>query len=131
MSNGSAAQVLLLRMQDLLDFGVAADLSDTELLDRFLHHRGNSGEAAFRALVARHGPMVLRVCFQALRDEHEAEDAFQATFLVLARRAGSIRRRHSVPSWLFGVACRAAARIRAERARRREYESRNQERSAA
>ncbi len=66
--------------------------------------------AAFEGLVNRHGPMVRSVCRSMLRDPHEADDAFQATFLVLARRAGAIRRRDAVGSWLYGiVACRVAA----------------------
>ena len=84
--------------------------------------RDGSSEAAFEVLVRRHGPMVLRVCRNVLKDWNDAEDAFQATFLVLARRCGSIRRRDSVESWLFGVACRVAARARVEAARRRAVE---------
>jgi RNA polymerase sigma factor (sigma-70 family) len=81
--------------------------TDGELLRRFVADRD---AAAFEALLRRHGPMVLGVCRRALRDAHRAEDAFQATFLVLVRRAGSIRRRESVGSWLHGVARRVAAR---------------------
>src|SRR5262249_9142597 len=79
------------------------DLSDGALLERFLTQRD---EAAFETLLERHGPMVLAVCRRVVgeRDGHAAEDAFQATFLVLARRAGSIRKQASVGSWLFGVA---------------------------
>ena len=102
--------------------GSAVGLSDRDLLERFLHSGREFGEDAFTALVERHGPMVLRVCKQALRDSHAAEDAFQATFLVLARQARSIRQRDSVESWLFGVAIRAAGRIRVLEARRRRYE---------
>src|SRR5262249_37603779 len=100
-------------------------------LEWFLRDRDACGETAFAALVERHGPMVLRVCKEALSDPHSAEDALQATFLVLARQAGTIRKRTSVSSWLFGVARRAAARFRMEEARRRRYESRSAERSAA
>ena len=89
-------------------------MSDSELLDRFMRCNDEVGEAAFRALVERHGPMVFRVCTQALNDQHAAEDAMQVTFLVLARQAGMIRKRPSLSSWLFGVARRAAARIRME-----------------
>ena len=80
---------------------------------------GRRSEAAFEALVDRHGAMVLRVCRQVLGDEHESQDASQATFLVLARRAGSIGRRESVASWLHGVALRVAAKARLANARRR------------
>src|SRR5262249_368681 len=70
-------------------------------------------EGAFAALLARHGPMVLGVCRRVLRHTQDAEDAFQATFLVLARKAGAIGRREALGGWLYGVACRVAARARA------------------
>jgi polysaccharide biosynthesis/export protein len=117
--------VALLRdIQTLYDAGTVAGLSDRELLERFTRARDGSSEAAFEVLVRRHGPMVLRVCRGALKDWNDAEDAFQATFIILARRCGSIRRRDSVESWLFGVACRVAARARVEAARRRVVEER-------
>src|SRR5262245_1670981 len=96
-----------------------ADLSDGALLERFLAHRQ---EAAFEALVQRHGPMVLGVCQRATGDSHAAEDAFQATFLVLARRAASIHNQASVGSWLYGVAQRIARRARAQAAAQRDRE---------
>ncbi len=99
------------RLQTLFDAGRAADLTDGELLERFVATRD---EAAFEVLVTRHGPMVLRVCSSVLRDRDEAEDAFQAVFLVLVRRAGSIRSRGSIASWLYGVASRVSARARVE-----------------
>jgi RNA polymerase sigma factor (sigma-70 family) len=77
---------------------------------------------AFTVLVERHGPMVWRVCRRVLTDPHEAEDAFQATFLVLARQARSIRNRDSVASWLYGVALRVARAARSAAARRRRHE---------
>ena len=86
--------------------------------------RDASAEAAFEVLVLRHGPMVLRVCRNLLRDPNDAQDAFQATFLVLVRRSGSIRKLESVGGWLYGVACRVAARARVESARRRAAEER-------
>jgi RNA polymerase sigma factor (sigma-70 family) len=92
--------------------------SDGQLLDRFLQNRD---EAAFAALVQRHGQMVLSVCRNLLQDFHDAEDAFQATFLVLALKAKNIRKRASVGSWLYGVACRIAARARSRAGRRREH----------
>src|SRR5271168_5121338 len=90
--------------------GVVGDLTDGQLLERFIAGRDESAEAGFAALVERHAPMVLRVCQQILGDAHDAEDAFQATFLVLARRAGSVRKRESVASWLYGIAQRVARR---------------------
>jgi RNA polymerase sigma factor (sigma-70 family) len=105
--------------------GVQSGLTDAQLLEQFLTRRGEGGEAAFTALVERHGPMVLRVCGDVLGDGADAEDAFQATFLALVRSGGSIRKRDSVQSWLFGVARRIAvlARHDAARARRRERDA--------
>jgi RNA polymerase sigma factor (sigma-70 family) len=79
--------------------------------------------AAFEALVRRHGPVVLATCRGVLRHEHDAEDAFQTTFLVLARRAGSLRSGDRLGPWLHRVAVRASERARAEAARRREREA--------
>jgi RNA polymerase sigma factor (sigma-70 family) len=90
------------------------DLSDTQLLQRFLDERD---ESAFALLVQRHGPLVLGVCRRLLRDNHDADDAFQATFLVLACRAASIRRAESMASFLYGTACRIARRLRLQKAR--------------
>src|SRR5438046_1248130 len=81
----------------------SAELTDEALLQRFLDRRE---EAAFEALLARHGAMVLSVCERVLRDPHAAEDAFQATFLVLALQAASIRKHQALASWLYGVAYR-------------------------
>jgi RNA polymerase sigma factor (sigma-70 family) len=108
-------------LRRLAEAGAGRDLSDGELLDRF---RGGGEEVAFALLVQRHGSMVLGVCRRVLNDEHAAEDAFQATFLVLARKAGDIRRRASVASWLYGVARRIAAKAKVEAARRRRREQR-------
>jgi RNA polymerase sigma factor (sigma-70 family) len=93
-------------------------VSDGELIERFRARRDEIGERAFEALVARHGSMVMGVCRSVLEDPGDAHDAFQATFLVLARRAGSIRNRESVGSWLYGVAVRVARRGRVEVIRR-------------
>jgi RNA polymerase sigma factor (sigma-70 family) len=94
---------------------------DTDLLQRFVRQRD---EEAFAALVKRHGPVVLGVCRRVLHQAQDAEDVFQATFLVLARKAGSIRRRESVGSWLHGIAYRLACKARADAARRRRLEPR-------
>ena len=90
--------------------GEAAQVGDGELLDRFIARRD---EAAFEVLVHRHGPMVLGVCRRTLRNPHDAEDAFQATFLVLVKKASTIRPREMVGNWLYGVACRTAMKARA------------------
>jgi RNA polymerase sigma factor (sigma-70 family) len=95
------------------------DATDRALLERFA--RGQDG-AAFKALVQRHGPMVLGVCRRILVCEQDAEDAFQATFLILVRRAGDIKDPELLGSWLYGVASRTATKARARGARRREHE---------
>jgi RNA polymerase sigma factor (sigma-70 family) len=97
-------------------------LTDGELLERFVHRRE---EAAFAALVQRHGPMVLSVCRRVLRHNHDAEDAFQATFLVLTKKAHRLHRPELLANWLYGVAYRTAlhARQRADRRREREKEA--------
>src|SRR5262245_8040969 len=94
-------------------------LGDAELLESFLTRQD---EAAFGALVRRHGPMVLGVCRWVLGHAQDAEDAFQATFLVLARKAGSLGQRDLVGNWLYGVAYRTARDARARNARRRARE---------
>ncbi len=94
-------------------------LNDGQLLEWFVHHRE---EAAFAALVRRHGPMVLSVCRRVLRNSHDAEDAFQATFLVLAEKAPSVRQPELLANWLYGVAYRTALHARRRASRRSERE---------
>ena len=107
----------------LLDAGPVAGLDDGPLLERFAARQGDAAEAAFAALVARHGPMVRRVCRKLLDDPHDADDAFQATFLVLARKARSIQRPERLANWLYGTAHRASKKLRADLARRRRHEA--------
>jgi RNA polymerase sigma factor (sigma-70 family) len=86
-----------------------AGMTDGQLLESFL---AQHDEAAFESLLRRHGPMVLGVCYRILRNQHDAEDAFQATFLVFARKASSVRPRERIANWLHGVAHRTALKAR-------------------
>jgi RNA polymerase sigma factor (sigma-70 family) len=97
------------------------DAPDRQLLERFA---ASHDEAAFAVLLKRHGPMVLGVCQSVLHDWHDAEDVFQAAFLILARKAGSIHRREAVSAWLYRVAYHLAVKAQAGAARRRIYEQR-------
>src|SRR5687768_15824416 len=91
-------------------------MTDGQLLGCFIARRE---EAAFEVLVRRHGPMVLGLCLRVLRDPHDAEDAFQATFLVLVRKAASVVPRELVGNWLYGVAYRTALKAKAMNSKRR------------
>src|SRR5262245_3951450 len=113
---------LVLRQVRRLAEGVEpAGATDGQLLEKF---RARQEEAAFAALLYRHGPMVWGVARRVLRHEQDAEDVFQATFLLLAKKAGSIRRRESVGSWLYGVAYRLALEARGQGARRQAHQRR-------
>jgi RNA polymerase sigma factor (sigma-70 family) len=115
---------VLRHIQFAFEDGTVTGLTDRELVERFAASGPPGGEVAFAALVRRHGPMVLRVCRGVLRNHQDAQDAFQATFLILARKAGSVWVRDSVGPWLYGVACRVAACSKAAAARRRRHERR-------
>ncbi|HEV3261598.1 MAG TPA: sigma-70 family RNA polymerase sigma factor [Gemmataceae bacterium] len=103
----------LQHLRQLIRQGAAGELPDTELLERFV---GQRDEAAFEVLVWRHGPMVLSLCQRLLHNAHDAEDVLQATFLTLARKAGSIRKRESLGSLLYKVAYRIALHAKARAA---------------
>ena len=109
------------QFQKLLTGGTVCGLTDDQLLARFISHRD---DAAFEALMERHGPMVLSVCRGVLKDPNDAQDAFQATFLVLVRKAGSIRAGASLASWLYRVAYNMAIQFNTDTARRQRMERR-------
>jgi RNA polymerase sigma factor (sigma-70 family) len=109
---------LVRQFRVLFEAGTVAGLTDGQLLERFLDRRSEAGEIAFEALVSRHGPMVLGVCRRALADPNDAADAFQATFLILVRKAHSIRVGDSLGPWIYGVSRKVAARARIEASRR-------------
>jgi len=116
------ANVVLKHIRTLVTAQTSDRLPDGQLLRRYTSERD---EAAFGELVRRHGPLVLGVCRRVLHNLHDAEDAFQATFLVLARKAGSVRPRHMVANWLHGVAHRTAlkSRVAAAKCQQREGEA--------
>jgi RNA polymerase sigma factor (sigma-70 family) len=126
---GNAQMDLVLRhLHTLVAKEKGRQLPDRQLLERFLAERD---EAAFAELVKRHGPMVLNVCQSVLRHREDAEDAFQATFLVLAQKAETIKRRDALSSWLYGVAHHLALRAQTRAARRRSHEERAEPMAAA
>src|SRR6516162_5757113 len=96
-----------------------AGMTDGQLLDCFI---GRRDQAVLGALVRRHGPMVWGVCRRVLQGDHDAEDAFQATFLVLVRKAATVMPREMVGNWLYGVAYQTALKARATAARRKARE---------
>jgi RNA polymerase sigma factor (sigma-70 family) len=118
MADGQRGDVLR-HVRKLLDAQKLEQLTDGQLLERYLSRQE---EAAFAVLVRRHGPMVLGVCRRLLQDAHAAEDAFQATFLVLFRRARALDQRGSLANWLYTVAYHVALKARADAAHRRQRE---------
>src|SRR5262245_56111239 len=123
---GGSSPTVLRYFQALYGAGTLVRLTDQQLLERF-HEATRAGdrpgaEAAFDALVERHGPMVWRVCRSLVRNSHDAEDAFQATFLILVRKASSLRLRATLGAWLHIVAQRMAMTTRSAAARRRAVE---------
>ena len=114
MPSGSMSTVILQLRKAICRQGEAG-LTDAQLLERFIEHRD---EAAFAALVARHGSMVMGVCLRVARNHQDAEDAFQAAFLVLARKAASISSRELLANWLYGVAHNTALKARASSVKR-------------
>ena len=122
---------ILRQLRTLYNLGTIRDLTDGQLLERFATDVDEVSELAFAALVERHEAMVWRVCLAILRDEHDAEDAFQATFLVLVRKARSLWVRDSLGPWLHQVACHTASCLRSNVVRRRKHEQRCAERDSA
>jgi RNA polymerase sigma factor (sigma-70 family) len=123
---GASSRDVLRHLNTLFHCGTTGQLSDAELLETFAAGAGRceTAEAAFAALVERHGKMVLGVCQRVLGNHEAAEDAFQATFLVLARKAAAIARREQLANWLYGVALRAALEARGRAAREKSREKR-------
>jgi RNA polymerase sigma factor (sigma-70 family) len=115
---------LLHQLRTLYNIGAIGDLTDGQLVERFATDAGEAAELAFAALVERHQSLVWRVCLAITRDRHQAEDAFQATFLVLVRKARSLWVRDSLGPWLHQVACRTASCHRTVALRRRRHERR-------
>jgi RNA polymerase sigma factor (sigma-70 family) len=107
------------RARDGAAVPAAEEPTDGQLLQRFISRQD---ETAFAALVQRHGPMVLAVCRRVLQDWHHAEDAFQATFLTLVKKAGAIGQPELLANWLYGVAYRTARKAKVSAARRWQYE---------
>jgi RNA polymerase sigma factor (sigma-70 family) len=128
VANGSAA--VLRHVQTIFRTGSSGSLTDGQLLDRYRSGHADTAEAAFEALVERHAGMVFALCRAVLGDPHDAEDALQATFLVLARQVRSIREPGSVAGWLARVARRVAIRAKARSAVRRAREREAAEREA-
>jgi RNA polymerase sigma factor (sigma-70 family) len=112
------------QLRTVFNLGAIGELTDGQLLERFAIQGGEAAELAFAALVERHGPMVIRVCRHALGNPNDADDAFQATFLILVKKARSLWVRDSLGPWLHRVAHRVATRARLSAVRMREHEQR-------
>jgi RNA polymerase sigma factor (sigma-70 family) len=119
VTNGDQRSVLR-HFRALCEVGVARDLTDGQLLERFSTTRGSTGDLAFEALVERHGPLVWRACRSRLSNTEDAHDAFQATFLILLRKAPSLWVKDSLAPWLHQVALRTARRASLSAARRQQ-----------
>ena len=129
MTGKRADGAIVRQLRNLFDLGPIGDLTDGQLLERFATDQGEGAELAFAALVERHQGLVWRACLAIVRDRHRAEDAFQATFLVLARRGRSLWVRDSLGPWLHQVACRTASCLRAAARRRLDLERRAADRA--
>jgi RNA polymerase sigma factor (sigma-70 family) len=121
MASGSSGEAVR-QINRLFRDGTASGMTDGQLIERFTTRRAEVAEIAFETLVIRHGPMVLRVVKGILRDPHDVEDAFQATFLVLVKKAHAIGERDLLAPWLYGVAHRVALKARGVAARRNKRE---------
>ena len=119
--NGAQLEPLVRDLRKLVEAQATRDLSDAQLLEQFANGRD---EAAFAALMCRHGGLVWHVCRHVLHQEQDAEDAFQASFLVLALKAASLGRGQGLGNWLHGVAYRVAMNARRKATRRQAHESR-------
>ena len=117
-----ASSSMVRQIESLFEGSSVAGLSDRQLLDRFIARRDAAGEAAFAGLVFRHGPLVLGVCNELLGNRHDAEDAFQCVFLILAQKAHAIRDPDLLGNWLYGVALRTCRQASLSIARRRKHD---------
>lgn len=121
MAMGSASRAFR-EIRSLYEFGPLGGATDARLIEMFLRSEGTGREEAFSTLVRRHAPMVLGICRRMLRGSPDADDAFQAVFLVMARKAHSLRRADALRPWLYGVSVRVAKAARRRAARRRARE---------
>jgi RNA polymerase sigma factor (sigma-70 family) len=117
-----ASETVLHHLHTLFNVGIVSGLTDGQLLEQFACRGGEAAEVAFAALVQRHGPVVLSACLGIVGNDHDAQDAFQATFFILARKSSTLWVRESLGPWLHRVACRAAVRIKVTSGRRRATE---------